>query len=148
MWGQVKIKWVVSVKQLGESFILEIGSKISTKKNTGKAKSGDKMSWEKKVRMRKEQCVEKLGKHLNFYTKQSDLTHAYHFNMPMILLLYKKMYFNCDDLNSCVLMLLKFFCGNFRVSFLKRSLMVCHQFKRLNTNWFYVGSINSKLDSL
>ena len=148
MWGQVKIRWVVSVKQLGESFILEIGSKISTKKNTGKAKSGDKMSWEKKVRMRKEQCVEKLGKHLNFYTKQSDLTHAYHFNMPMILLLYKKMYFNCDDLNSCVLMLLKFFCGNFRVSFLKRSLMVCHQFKRLNTNWFYVGSINSKLDSL
>jgi hypothetical protein len=136
------------VKQLGESFILEIGSKISTKKNTVKAKSGDKMSWEKKVRMRKEQCVEKLGKHLNFYTKQSDLTHAYHFNMPMILLLYKKMYFNCDDLNSCVLMLLKFFCGNFRVSFLKRSLMVCHQFKRLNTNWFYVGSINSKLASL
>jgi hypothetical protein len=136
------------VKQLGESFILEIGSKISTKKNTGKAKSGDKMSWEKKVRMRKEQCVEKLGKHLNFYTKQSDLTHAYHFNMPMILLLYKKMYFNYDDLNYCVLMLLKFFCGNFRVSFLKRSLMVCHQFKRLNINWFYVGSINSKLDSL
>jgi len=35
--------------------------------------------------MRKEESVEKSGKQFNFYTKQNDLTHAYHSNMPMIL---------------------------------------------------------------
>jgi hypothetical protein len=58
------------------------------KKNIGKDESG-----EKRVRVKKEKCVEKLGKHLFFYAKQSDLTHACHSNMPMILLLYNKTYF-------------------------------------------------------
>jgi hypothetical protein len=71
-------------------------------------------SRKKKVKVRKEECVEKLEKHLNFHAKQSDLTHAYDFNMPMILLLYKEAYFNL------------------RISFLKRSLVVCHQFQRLS----------------
>jgi hypothetical protein len=38
----------------------------------------------------KEKCLGKVGKHLNFYAKQFDLTHAYFFYMPMILLLYKE----------------------------------------------------------
>jgi hypothetical protein len=46
--------------------------------------------------------VEKLEKHLNFYAKQSNLTHAYYFNMPMILLLYKEAYFNSNELNFFV----------------------------------------------
>jgi hypothetical protein len=80
----------MSVKQLeGKFWPLEIGLKISAKKkNIGKDESG-----EKRVRVKKEKCVEKLGKHLFFYAKQSDLTHACHSNMPMILLLYNKTYF-------------------------------------------------------
>ena len=62
----------------------------------------EKMSREKKVMVRKEKSVEKLGKQFNFYTKQSDLTHAYHSNMLMILFLYNEVYFNFDDLNSYV----------------------------------------------
>ena len=67
-------------------------------------------SRKKKVKVRKEECVEKLEKHLNFHAKQSDLTHAYYFNMPMILLLYKEAYFNSNELNFFFLVLLKFFC--------------------------------------
>jgi len=91
IWGRVKTRWVMSVKQLeGKFWSLEIGLKISAKKkkNIGKDESG-----EKRVRVKKEKCVEKLGKHLFFYAKQSDLTHACHSNMPMILLLYNKTYF-------------------------------------------------------
>ena len=52
--------------------------------------------------MIKEKCLGKVGKHLNFYAKQSDLTHAYFFYMPMILLLYKETYFKSNKLDSCV----------------------------------------------
>jgi len=69
----------------------------------GKVKSGEKIT-----RLKKEECLEKLEKHLNFYTKQSDLTHACHSNIPMILLLYKEAYFNSDGLNSCVPSVSKF----------------------------------------
>ena len=67
------------------------------KKNMGKAKSR-----EKKVKVRKEECVEKLRKYLNFYAKQNDLTYAYYSNTPMILLLYKEAYFNTNNLTSYV----------------------------------------------
>jgi len=49
--------------------------------------------------MRKEDCVGKVGKYLNLYSKQSDLTHAYFYDMPMILLLYKEVYFNNNELD-------------------------------------------------
>jgi hypothetical protein len=52
--------------------------------------------WEKK-------CVEKMREHLDFYVKQSDPAHAYFSDIPMILLLYKKEYFNSNELDSCVL---------------------------------------------
>jgi hypothetical protein len=52
--------------------------------------------------VRKEDCVGKVGKYLNLYSKQSDLTHAYFYDMPMILLLYKEVYFNSKELDSCV----------------------------------------------
>jgi hypothetical protein len=44
------------------------------------------MSGEKKKRVRKEECVEKVGKNLNFFAKSSDLKHTYLPELPMILL--------------------------------------------------------------
>jgi hypothetical protein len=81
----------------------------------GKVESGEKI-----VRVRKEECLEKLENHLNFYAKQSDLTHAYHSNIPMILLLYKETYFNSDDLNSCVPSIAKFLLQEFEDIFPKK----------------------------
>jgi hypothetical protein len=47
-------------------------SKKQKKKYKGKAECE-----EKKERMRKEKYVEKVGKYLNFYAKQSDHTHFF-----------------------------------------------------------------------
>jgi muconolactone delta-isomerase len=66
-------------------------------KDEKKAESG-----EKKERVRKEECVEKVGKHLNLFAKSNDLKHAYLSDLPMILLVYKEVFFNSDDLDSCV----------------------------------------------
>jgi hypothetical protein len=52
------------------------------------------MSAKKKERVIKEDCVEKVGKNLNFFAKSSDLKHAYLSELPMILLVYKEAYFN------------------------------------------------------
>jgi hypothetical protein len=60
------------------------------------------MSGEKKERVRKEECVEKVGKNLNLFGKSSDLS-----ELPMILLEYKEAYFNFDNLDSCVLNVVK-----------------------------------------
>jgi len=61
------------------------------------------LSGENKVRTRKKECTKKVGKHLNFHAKPNDIKHAYFSEMPMILIMYKKAYFNFDNLNSCVL---------------------------------------------
>ena len=71
-------------------------------KNEKKAESGEKMSGEKKERVRKEECVEKVGELLNFFAKSNDLKHAYLSDMPMILLVYKEAFFNSNELDSCV----------------------------------------------
>ena len=52
--------------------------------------------------MRKEECVRKVGKNLNFFAKSNDLKHAYLSELPMILLVYKEAYFNSHSLDSCV----------------------------------------------
>jgi hypothetical protein len=72
------------------------------KKNEKKAESGEKMSGEKKERVKKKECVEKVGKHLNFFAKSNDLKHTYLSYLPMILLVYKEAFFNSDELDSCV----------------------------------------------
>jgi hypothetical protein len=54
---------------------------------------------EKKEKVIREECVEKVGKNLNFFAKSSDLKHAYLSELPMILLVYKKTYFNSDNLD-------------------------------------------------
>jgi len=71
-------------------------------KDEKKAESGEKMSGEKKERVRKEECVEKVGKHLNVFAKSNDLKHVYLSDLPIILLVYKEAFFNSDDLDSCV----------------------------------------------
>jgi hypothetical protein len=65
---------VSALRNLGEGH----GQK---EKNRREAESG-----EKKERVRKEECVEKVGKNLNFFAKPSDLKHAYLSELPMILL--------------------------------------------------------------
>jgi hypothetical protein len=71
-------------------------------KDGKKAESGEKISGEKKERVRKQECVEKVGKHLNFFAKSNNLKHAYLSDLPMNILVYKEAFFNSDDLDSCV----------------------------------------------
>ena len=78
-------------------------------KDEKKAESG-----EKKERVRKEECVEKVGKHLNLFAKSNDLKHAYLSDLPMILLVYKEVFFNSDDLDSCVPSVVKVFLQEFK----------------------------------
>jgi hypothetical protein len=59
------------------------------KKIEGRPRVEKKMSGEKKERVRKEECVEKVGKNLNFFAKSNDLKHAFLSELPMILLVYK-----------------------------------------------------------
>ena len=51
---------------------------------------------EKKGRLRKE-VWKKIKKHVNFYTKRGEINNAYFYDMHMILLVYKKTYFNIND---------------------------------------------------
>jgi hypothetical protein len=50
--------------------------------------------------VKKEECVEKVGKNLNFFAKSSDLKHAYLSELLIILLVHKETYFNSDNLDS------------------------------------------------
>jgi len=52
--------------------------------------------------MRKEKSVEHIGKRLSFYTKKNEIKSACFSNMPMILLMYKKTYFNTNNLDSFI----------------------------------------------
>jgi hypothetical protein len=52
--------------------------------------------------MRKEESVENIGKHLSFYTKEREIKSAYFYDMPAILLVYKKTYFNTNNLDSFI----------------------------------------------
>jgi len=90
------------------------------------------MSGEKKERVRKEESVEKVGKHLNFFAKSNDLKHAYLSNLPMILLVYKEAFFNSIIWILMFLVLLKFFYMNLKMSFQERFLVACHQLGELN----------------
>jgi hypothetical protein len=101
---------VSTLRKLGEGY----GEK---KKNRREAESGEKINGKKKERVTKEECVEKVGKNLNFFAKSSDLKYAYVSELPMILLVYKEVYFNSDNLDSSFPSLLKFFYRNLKMSF-------------------------------
>ena len=57
-------------------------------------------SWDRKIRMKKEESVENISKHLSIYTKESVIKNAYFYDMSMILLVYKETYFNTNNLDS------------------------------------------------
>ena len=84
------------------------GNKVSALRTFGEGHDQEQKneknveSGEKKERVRKEECVEKVGKHLNFFVKSNDLKHAYLSNLPMILLVYNEAFFNSDELDSYV----------------------------------------------
>jgi len=72
---ELKIKGnkVSALRTLGEGH----GQK---QKDEKKAESGEKMSGENKEKVRKEECVEKVGKHLNFFLQNLMIL-----NMPIFL---------------------------------------------------------------
>ena len=59
----------------------------------------------------------KVRENLNFFAKSSDLKHAYLSELPMILFMYKKTYFNSDNLNSCVSRVVKVLLQEFKEVF-------------------------------
>ena len=71
--------------------------------NGGKKRLIEAKNGEKKIMMRVEESVEHIGKCLSFYTKKkSEIKSACFSNMPMILLMYKKTYFNTNNLDSFI----------------------------------------------
>ena len=83
-------KVILNVKHQKVKFqLLKTNLKASTKFFflKGKGRIWRENKWRKQVI--KEKCLGKVGQHLNFYAKQSDLTYVYFLYMPMILLLYK-----------------------------------------------------------
>jgi hypothetical protein len=65
----------------------------------GEKKPIEAENGEKKIRMRKEEHVENVGKHLSFYTKKNEIMSAYFSNMPIILFVYKEKYFITNNLD-------------------------------------------------
>jgi hypothetical protein len=71
---------------------------MEEKKRLIEAKNG-----EKKIRMRKEKSVKHIGKRLSFYTKKkNEIKSACFSNILMILLMYKKTYFNTNNFDSFI----------------------------------------------
>jgi len=56
----------------------------------------------KKVSKGDDNCVEKLKKQPNFYTRKGEVRSVFFTNKPMILLVYKEAYFNTNDLDHIV----------------------------------------------
>ena len=73
-----------------------------TQKYPNLVESGGKTRGEKKVRKCDENCVEKLEKQPNFYAREGEVKSEYFTNKPMILLVYKKAYFNTNNLDHIV----------------------------------------------
>jgi len=74
----------------------------TTQKHANLAVSGGKTRGVKKVRKGDENCVEKLKKQPNFYAREGEVKSAFFTNKPMILLVYKKGYFNTNDFDHIV----------------------------------------------
>lgn len=72
---------VVSLKSKNKMSLKEIirEEKKDSDSINGEKKSNEVKSGEKKIRMRKEESVENIGKHLSFNTKLSEIKNAYFF---------------------------------------------------------------------
>ena len=73
----------------------------------------------KKVSVLDDNCVEKLNKQPNFYTREGEIKSAFYTNKPMILLMYKKAYFNSNDLDHVVHSMIVFLLQEFDDIFLE-----------------------------
>ena len=69
----------------------------TTQKYPNLVESGGKTKGVKKTRKSDENCVEKLKKQPNFCAREGEVISASFTNKPMILLVYKKAYFNTND---------------------------------------------------
>jgi hypothetical protein len=56
----------------------------------------------KKVRVRNDNCVEKLKKQPNFYARKGGIKSMFYTNKSIILLVYKEVYFNFNKLDHVV----------------------------------------------
>ena len=65
-------------------------------------KNGGKTEKVKKVSEKSVNYVEKLKKQLNFYTRKGDVKSTCYSNQPIILLVYKKLYFNTNKLDPSI----------------------------------------------
>ena len=65
-------------------------------------KNGGKTDKVKKVSEKSVNYVEKLKKQLNFYTRKGDVKSTCYSNQPIILLVYKKLYFNTNKLDPSI----------------------------------------------
>ncbi|KAL3582921.1 hypothetical protein D5086_017253 [Populus alba] len=74
----------------------------TTQKHPNLAKSGGKTRGVNKVSKCDEDCVEKLKKQPIFYAREGEVRSAFFTNKPMILLVYKEVYFNTNDLDYIV----------------------------------------------
>jgi hypothetical protein len=59
--------------------------------------------------------VETIKKHDNFYAKGCEINNVYFPDMPIILLMYKKTYFNTNDLNHCIPSVYVFLLQDFKI---------------------------------
>ena len=73
----------------------------------------------KKVSVLDDNCVEKLNKQPNFYTREGEIKSAFYTNKPMILLMYKKAYYNSNDLDHVVHSMIVFLLQEFDDIFLE-----------------------------
>jgi hypothetical protein len=56
----------------------------------------------KKVRKGDENCVKKLKKQPNFYVRKGEVKSVFFTNKPIILLVYKEVYFDTNNLEHVV----------------------------------------------
>jgi len=72
-------------------------------------------------KLRKEEYVDKK-KH-SFYAKGSNIKIVYFSDMPIILLVFKEVYFNTNKLNHCIVSVCVLYCRIMRIFFLMRYLV-------------------------
>ena len=122
------------------SALRKLGEGYGEKKNRREAESGEKISGKKKERVIKEECVEKVGKNLNFFAKSSDLKYAYVSELPMILLVYKEVYFNSDNLDSSVPRVVKVLLQEFKDVFREEISSGLPPIRRIDQIDFVLGA--------
>ena len=73
-----------------------------TQKHLNLAESRGNIKKVNKVNMCDKNSLKKIKKQPNFYVKESEARSVFFTNKPMILLVYKKVYFNTNDLDRVV----------------------------------------------